>query len=94
MKGLLNFVLLAVSVVFLGCRADPVSQTSSNNPDIQVGLLFEHEGSKVYRFKDGGNYIYYVVPAGRTEWTTQTTHSNGKSSQTVTHRHAVETLEK
>jgi hypothetical protein len=33
---------------------------AANNATYRVDYLFEHEGCKVYRFYDRGNYIYYT----------------------------------
>lgn len=56
---------LVIAVVFLltGCLADPTSSSTTTNPEIRVGLLFEHEGCKVFRFFDGSNGgpRYYAV---------------------------------
>lgn len=82
--------LVAGSALWLsGCAKDPISTERSNNSQINVELLFEKDGVKVYRFTDNGRYIYYTDARGRTEWTT--THSNGKTS--TTRRHGVETVE-
>ena len=86
--GVLCIALLG-SVFFSGCAKDPISTERSNNSQIEVELLFEKDGVKVYRFTDNGRYIYYTDARGRTEWTT--THNNGKTS--TTRRHGVETVE-
>lgn len=41
-------------------RTDP----ASNNSTYDVEYLFEHEGCKVYRFLDHGNYVYFTNCAG------------------------------
>jgi hypothetical protein len=33
---------------------------AENNGTYKVEYLFEHEGCKVYRFADRGNYIYFT----------------------------------
>lgn len=72
-----------------GCMKEPLSTEQSSNSQVNVELLFENNGVKVYRFFDGGKAIYYTDARGRTEWTT--THGNGK---TATHqKHSVETVE-
>ena len=43
------------------CAADPVSTAKTNNNAVQVSLLFENDGCKVFRFMDDGEYHYYVV---------------------------------
>jgi hypothetical protein len=69
----------------LGCEKDPVSKVSTNNPDVAVYLMFEHDGIKVYRFYDNGTLIYYTDARGKTEWK----HSDGKASS---HLSGVETV--
>lgn len=62
-----NFCLLAC-LTLLGCVSDPVSRSSTNNPEVSVSLLFEHDGVKVYRFFDDGHYVYYTDTSGKTMW--------------------------
>jgi hypothetical protein len=39
----------------------PVSKVSpENNKTYEVDFLFEHDGCKVYRFRDKGNYVYFT----------------------------------
>jgi hypothetical protein len=60
--------LAVLSIALLSCSKDPVSTTSTNNPDVQVSLLLEHDGIKVYRFYDNGTYIYYIDARGEAMW--------------------------
>lgn len=39
---------------------------SQNNETYTVQYLFEHEGCKVYRFYDKGNYVYFTNCRGET----------------------------
>lgn len=55
-------LLLGVLLATAGCSKDPVSSSTTNNPNLSVDLLFEHEGVRVYRFYDGGRAHYYAVP--------------------------------
>lgn len=41
-------------------------QSPDNNPTYHVHYLFEHEGCKVYRFMDYGNFIYFTNCTGET----------------------------
>lgn len=50
----LLFLLLAV-----GCSKNSLSVERSNNPDIKVELLLEHDGCKIYRFMDS-NWVYFT----------------------------------
>lgn len=37
------------------------SGKSENNRTYEVSYLFEHDGVKVYRFLDMGNYVYFTT---------------------------------
>lgn len=56
--------ILPALVLFLGsgCATGVPLQTkeSENNKTYDVDYLFEHEGCKVYRFYDRGNYVYFT----------------------------------
>ena len=47
----------------------------------QIEFLFEKDGCKMYRFKDGGRYIYWSNCDGRTEYSYY--RSTGKSGYTA-----------
>jgi hypothetical protein len=56
-------IAIVVAVMALvGCANDPVASSASNNPQVKVDLLFEHEGVRVYRFWDAGHHRYYAIP--------------------------------
>ncbi len=59
MKRCLFYVLI---VSFCSCSIQqPIAtETSANNQTYKVEYLFEHEGCKVYRFYDRGNYVYFT----------------------------------
>lgn len=42
------------------------SGSSDNNKTYKVEYLFEHDGCKVYRFMDYGNYVYFTNCEGNT----------------------------
>lgn len=73
MKKILAITLLAA---LTGCAVDPISTTQTNNKQIDLTLLFENDGCKVYRFLDGGRYVYYTDCRGQTEWQVSTKHSS------------------
>ena len=54
----------------IGCAAigeKPLStQPPKNNVTYKVEYLFEHDGCKVYRFRDNGNYVYFTSCKGET----------------------------
>lgn len=60
-----KFWLVFLGLILCGCANDPVSTTSTNNKDIQLELLFEYDGVKIYRFYDNGSFIYYADARGR-----------------------------
>jgi len=59
MKNFLPFIVWSIAT---GCATGIPLQTkeSENNKTYDVDYLFEHEGCKVYRFYDHGNYIYFT----------------------------------
>jgi len=59
MKQYLPFLLF---LVIVGCRSQRPLTTSrsDNNRTYTVDFLFEHDGCKVYRFYDAGNYVYFT----------------------------------
>ena len=66
---------LIILVAFSGCLEKPVNMTTEGN-GVQVELLFEKDGIKVYRFMDGG-YFHYFTDRGET----MTTQHGGKNHQ-------------
>lgn len=70
-------VLLLLGV-FTSCRND--AKETVQTGDFKLEFLFEHEGCKVYRFKDGGRYIYWTTCPGRLQ--SDTYKSGGKGGHT------------
>jgi hypothetical protein len=58
----LKTVLLGL-VLLSGCNT-PQETIKTSNSSYRVELLFEHDGAKVYRFEDGGTWVYYAVGPG------------------------------
>lgn len=55
--------LLSCALGFSACALGgmPIAKSApDNNPSYKVEYLFEHDGCKVYRFMDMGNYIYFT----------------------------------
>jgi hypothetical protein len=81
MKSLISISLTAI-VLFslLSCRTSvPITQQKAeNNRTYDIDYLFEHDGCKVYRFRDNGEYVYF------TNCTGQVSTSRGDSSKTQT----------
>jgi hypothetical protein len=63
MKTILKSIMLLIaSATFASCSIQkPISKTSpENNRSYDVEYLFEHDGCKVYRFRDMGQFIYFT----------------------------------
>lgn len=63
---MLKLIPVLAIVLFASCRLQrPLySKPSQNNDTYRVQYLFEHDGCKVYRFFDMGNYVYFTNCAG------------------------------
>lgn len=68
MKRLIHPSIFAAVLLIGGCiPIAPVSTTQpKNNIGYDVDYLFEHDGCKVYRFSDRGNYVYFTNCRGET----------------------------
>ena len=70
-------IILIIGVALLAsCKSDPVSVERSSNGQIEIELVFEKDGCKMYRFNDGMQRVYYTDCTGKTHY--QEYHSNGK----------------
>lgn len=56
-----NIILAASAMLALSaCGAEtPVKVTETNNPNVPVGILFEIDGCRVYRFEDNNRLVYF-----------------------------------
>ena len=64
MKALTKiFILLFGTMGIASCGIGIPLQNghSQNNSTYEVSYLFEHDGCKVYRFYDRGNYVYFTT---------------------------------
>ena len=62
-------IILLSCLMQLSCRAIqiPISkQSPKSNKTYEIEYLFDHDGCKVYRFKDGGHYVYFTSCKGET----------------------------
>ncbi len=63
MRSLFKIIGLSFIAFFIqSCSIEqPLSvNRADNNRTYTVEYLFEHDGCKVYRFRDNGNYIYFT----------------------------------
>lgn len=60
------FSIILLSIVMVSCYTQKPLEKSApdNNETYKVEYLFEHDGCKVYRFHDRGNYIYFTNCTG------------------------------
>lgn len=69
-------------MIVTGCQpADPIAQHATNNPQVDVELLFSHDGCDVFRFRDLA-YHYYVRCKDASVQQTNQAVSCGKSCRT------------
>lgn len=69
MKTIITFfILLLATVTISSCYTSiPLeSKKSDNNSTYEISYLFEHDGCKVYRFRDEGHYVYFTTQGGVT----------------------------
>ena len=73
MKKLILVVLATILIV--GCRENgtPVKTTDSEY-NCNVVKLFEIDGVSVYRFYDGGKYVYFTNSNGKVQSISRHTH--------------------
>jgi hypothetical protein len=63
----LTFLFTVVSIFIIGlssCAGPIYSKPAENNQGYTVDYLFEHDGCKVYRFRDNGSYVYFTNCTG------------------------------
>jgi hypothetical protein len=62
MKTGLYLILIMMAIYLSSCTlSQPISTTiPANNKTYQVEYLFEHDGCKIYRFKDLGQWVYFT----------------------------------
>lgn len=81
--------LCAMTFSSCGIAGIPIqNKAPQNNDSYTISYLFEHDGVKVYRFYDMGNYVYFTtkgeVTSIKNDSTAQRTIVIPKESLTVT----------
>lgn len=59
-------MLLLAPIIIVGCVSD--AKQTVQNGNFTVEFLFEQNGCKMYRFKDGGRYIYWSDCQGKIQY--------------------------
>lgn len=81
MKSSKVLVLILFSCVLLfSCQKSP--QISSVRGNFKVEFLFEQNGCKVYRFKDGLYYVYWSDCQGKTQY--ESSRKNAHKIESIT----------
>lgn len=68
------FLIALTGLMLTSCYNEPQSTKKQGNFD--VSFLFEQDGVKVYRFRDGSRYHYFT-----TLGETMTTYTSGKNNR-------------
>lgn len=84
-------LLFLCTMTFSSCGIAGIpiqNKAPQNNDSYTISYLFEHDGVKVYRFYDMGNYVYFTtkgeVTSIKNDSTAQRTIVISKESLTVT----------
>lgn len=84
-------LLFLCTMTFSSCGIAGIpiqNKAPQNNDSYTISYLFEHDGVKVYRFYDMGNYVYFTtkgeVTSIKSDSTAQRTIVIPKESLTVT----------
>jgi hypothetical protein len=81
MKKIIFLLVLVSSLILSSCKkAGTQVQTGGEKHDFDVQFLFETDGVKVYRFFDGGDYIYFTNTSGTTSYMTGSKFRERKTS--------------
>ncbi len=73
-----------MALLLVGCAEDAQEQSASSTPNFSVGMLFETEGCRVFRFQDAGHLHYFVRCRPRDSASTSATqtYTDGKNTHT------------
>lgn len=66
-KTIIAVMAIAILGIVSSCKNEAIQKVETNNNSFHVELLFEVDGTKVYRFEDGG-YSRYFTTKGDTFW--------------------------
>ena len=77
-------IILLLAAVSCSVKRPLVTEPAHNNQTYNVSYLFEHDGCKVYRFWDDGQYVYFTNCTGSTS--TAQSDSTNVQVQTTTYR--------
>jgi len=58
-------IILAIPLLLTGCYEKVPALETKQHGAFQVEFLFEKDGCKMYRFLDGGRYVYWCNCEGK-----------------------------
>jgi hypothetical protein len=64
----MKYILVALAFFTVACSKEGLFTKQTDNHEFNVDLLFEHDGCRVYRFRDGGYNRYFTNCKGSTSW--------------------------
>lgn len=76
-------LIAILCLVVAGCTVPATAIKQTDNQNVKLELLFEHDGVKVYRFTDANHFVYYADARGSVVY--ETTESAGKTTYTLKH---------
>ncbi len=74
-----KYIIIFILVILTSCMNE--SKETIKDGDFKIELLFKKDGCNVYRFRDGGRYIYWSNCSGNMQ--SNYTQSSGKSTTTI-----------
>lgn len=74
----MKVLMLICALILTGCRSSAVETRSTNNPEIKIEKLFEHDGCTIYRFYDGSP-VYFARCGGSRSLSWNQSYQCGKS---------------
>lgn len=84
-------ILIVIASSQSQSNGTPVKTTDSEN-NFKVVKIFEIDGVSVYRFYDGGNYVYFTNSNGKVQSISRRTHYNPATKTTMVDTEITETI--
>lgn len=75
-----KLIIITALFALFGCKKEAISSEKTKINNIELELLFEKDGCKMYRFNDGGRNVYWATCEGKTSYSYSTKNRN----QTIT----------
>jgi len=88
--GILLLMIVASSFAYSCDNSERMAQMEAEKADhperfaereFEASFLFEYEGCRIYRFRDGGRYHYWAVQKDQASTITTQEYTNGKTTE-------------